>query len=92
MLAGCSGGPWRPVLRGGALSGPLYVGRVVVQERGERNYHIFYELLTGAAPELLQRLRLTRDLRQYRYINQSGVFDIAGRDDAQVRQGLAPFA
>ena len=52
---------------------------MVVQEKGERNYHIFYELVTGAPQPLLDRLHLQRNLRTYHYLNQSNVFDIESK-------------
>lgn len=53
----------------------LEKSRVVFQERDERNYHVFYQLLFGAPPEELQRLHLTQmaaNFSSIQYINQSG--------------------
>jgi myosin I len=46
--------------------------RIVRHAMHERNYHIFYQLLEGADDTLLQRLGLTRDPRNYRYLAQVG--------------------
>ncbi|XP_075390775.1 unconventional myosin-Ih [Tenrec ecaudatus] len=44
--------------------------RVVHQNQGERNFHIFYQLLEGAKEELLAYLGLERDARLYKYLSQ----------------------
>ena len=46
--------------------------RLIHQTAGERNYHIFYQLLRGASPELRQTLHLSNDsLEAYDYISSS---------------------
>lgn len=41
---------------------------MVHQSNGERNFHIFYQLLRGGEPELLQQLHLKNNLDNYYYI------------------------
>ncbi|RHY97645.1 hypothetical protein DYB31_004864 [Aphanomyces astaci] len=56
--------------------------RLVSQAKGERNYHIFYELVRGGAPDLVADLGLTA-LADFKYLNQSGCYDRHdGVDDA----------
>lgn len=63
----------------------LEKSRVVFQEKDERNYHVFYQLLKGATPQLLAELELTdiaANPTKAFYINQSGCIDIDNVDDA----------
>lgn len=63
----------------------LEKSRVVFQEKDERNYHVFYQLLKGASPDVLAEFRLTELAKQpelVNYINQSGCITIDDVDDA----------
>ncbi len=56
--------------------------RVVYQIKGERNFHIFYQLVAGLDKETLAKWHL-KSAEHYNYINTSGCITIEGVDDAQ---------
>lgn len=56
--------------------------RVVRPVKGERSYHIFYQLCRGAPSTMKERLNLKKPM-EYEFLNQSGCLTIDGVDDAQ---------
>lgn len=54
--------------------------RLVFQPKDERNYHIFYQMLKGLTDEQKEELSL-KDVKDYKYLNQGGAFEIPGIDD-----------
>ncbi|KAL9988183.1 hypothetical protein ACROYT_G002593 [Oculina patagonica] len=68
---------------GGKISNFLLEkSRVVSQNPSERNFHIFYQLLTGASQEDRGQLGLTEPSYYY-YLNQSGTYSVDGTNDVQ---------
>ena len=72
----------------GAISGGSIINylleksRVVFQSEGERNYHIFYQLISGCkADKELQSSVGTTDAVDYHYLDQSGVVEVDGIND-----------
>jgi myosin VI len=60
----------------------LEKSRLVRQAPGERNYHVFYQLLAGGDDALLSSAALERDASKYKYLSRSGCTTIEGVDDA----------
>ncbi|KAM7251120.1 hypothetical protein ACFE04_023003 [Oxalis oulophora] len=71
-------------VKSNTLSGTdlLEKSRVVQLNRGERSYHIFYQLCSGAPSTLRERLNL-KVPSDYNYLNQSECLKIDGVDDAK---------
>ncbi|XP_071907469.1 myosin-2-like isoform X3 [Coffea arabica] len=65
----------------------LEKSRVVQLARGERSYHIFYQLCAGAPPSLRERLKL-KEAKEYNYLNQSGCLAIHDVVDAHKFESL----
>ncbi|XP_047118422.1 myosin-VIIa-like [Schistocerca piceifrons] len=71
------------VIEGAAIEQYLLEkSRIVSQNNGERNYHIFYEMLAGLTIDE----KISLDLRgpaDYRYLTGGGTLTCEGRDDAK---------
>ncbi|KAF0306245.1 Unconventional myosin-Ie [Amphibalanus amphitrite] len=67
---------------GGKISNFLLEkSRVVRQNDGERNFHIFYQMLAGATNDMKQDFGLTSP-DYFAYLNQSNVYKVDGTNDA----------
>ena len=60
----------------------LEKSRITFQQPAERNYHIFYQLMSNAFPDMVKDLLLEQDPGKYFFVNQ-GMLTIDGLDDAQ---------
>ncbi|TNN73752.1 Unconventional myosin-Ih [Liparis tanakae] len=72
--------------QGGAVGGHilnylLEKSRVVHQNHGERNFHIFYQLVEGGEEELLRWLGLERNCQNYRYLVQGDCAKVSSIND-----------
>ncbi|NXD18535.1 MYH6 protein, partial [Nothocercus nigrocapillus] len=60
----------------------LEKSRVIFQLKAERNYHIFYQILSNKKPELLETLLITNNPYDYSYVSQ-GEVTVASIDDSE---------
>ncbi|XP_020707716.1 myosin heavy chain, muscle isoform X16 [Athalia rosae] len=60
----------------------LEKARVISQQSLERSYHIFYQMMSGAVPNLKQMLLLSNNVRDYHFVSQ-GKTSIPGLDDGE---------
>uniref|UniRef100_H2YH64 Myosin motor domain-containing protein n=1 Tax=Ciona savignyi TaxID=51511 RepID=H2YH64_CIOSA len=60
----------------------LEKSRVIFQQPGERGFHIFYQIMSGSKPELLESLLVSTDPYEYKYVSQ-GEVAVASIDDAE---------
>lgn len=78
MLFGSGGQP-----EGGKISNFLLEkSRVVMQNSGERNFHIFYQLCTGATDQMRSEYGIT-DLDYYYYLSYGGNHRVEGTNDGK---------
>ncbi|OWR43684.1 putative myosin-VIIa [Danaus plexippus plexippus] len=70
------------VIEGGNIEQYLLEkSRIVMQNKGERNYHIFYSLVTGLSADEKKKLELGRPA-DYEYLNSGNMLTCDGRNDA----------
>ncbi|KAF1760604.1 hypothetical protein GCK72_008853 [Caenorhabditis remanei] len=78
---------------GGNISNYLLEkSRVVRQQEGERNFHVFYQLVNGGDDGLLRQFGVAKDAKQYYFLNQGKSQKVASindsRDFAEVQTAL----
>ncbi|XP_044757784.1 unconventional myosin IC isoform X2 [Coccinella septempunctata] len=66
---------------GNVLSYLLEKSRIISQSSGERNFHIFYQLLASATEEDLEEYHLSRNFDSYYYLTDGKQGNLKGIDD-----------
>ncbi|KAL1501336.1 hypothetical protein ABEB36_006675 [Hypothenemus hampei] len=75
----------------------LEKSRVISQAPGERNFHIFYQLLKGSSDETLFRLSLNRNLETYKYLSNrksvdNDINDVSGYTEVKKALSTLEFS
>ncbi len=60
----------------------LEKSRVVFQGEGERNYHVFFQLVAGCDEKMANKMKL-KDINDYAYLSASGCTQVDGVNDAE---------
>eukprot|EP00960_Hanusia_phi_P029058 747751-Hanusia_phi.AAC.1 len=68
----------------------LEKARVVSQHKGERNYHVFYQICAGLTGELREKLHLAGP-ETFHYLNQSGVYQLLDTDGKPLCDEVVEF-
>ena len=55
--------------------------RLPNQQPGERNFHIFYQMMAGASEEQRQHWGLSEGASAFHFTNQGGVYSLTHFDD-----------
>lgn len=69
----------------------LEKSRIVFQNKGERNYHIFYSMLAGLSKDEKRRLEL-EEASKYNYLIGGQMLTCDGRSDASVSKNFTIFS
>ena len=58
----------------------LELSRIEFQGQGERNYHIFYQMIKGLSAEEKAQCSL-KPIEEYEFLNKSGCYEVETVDD-----------